>query len=59
MLLGGLGGLALLAATIMFALKLGEIGLGPDLSWGLIGGVGGAGLVAFVVDVLVIFRAME
>ena len=59
MLLGGLGSLALLAAVIMFVLKLAELGAGPGLSWGLIGGVGGGGLALFVADVVVILKAME
>lgn len=44
---------------IMFGLKLAEIGAGPDLSWGLIFGTGAGALGLGVLDLFVIFKAME
>lgn len=54
--LGGGGALALLVGLIMFVMKLAEVGMMVDTSWGVVVGVAVAGLVLVVIDVVFFFR---
>lgn len=48
--------IAIVAAVFMFVIKLAEIGSGPTLSWGLIGGLVVGAVIALVLDVYVMFK---
>jgi len=54
-LFGGMGALSVLIGLILFVLKLAEVGMMVETSWGVVAGVGLSGLALLLVDVVVVF----
>jgi hypothetical protein len=59
MVLGLTASIGFFAAAVVVVLKLAEIGMGPSLSWGVVGVALGVAFTATIGLVLNMFRAMN